>query len=174
MIPFRRDCTGATRPSDYRRPVCLEIVVHRNTVADKYRQRHPEFTGDSVLATALFHREAPEGTPEHFRIFPYHFFVDRNADPWQCLPYNIRGQHAKGRNTTTVAVAIEWDCRISAPPDEMIDTLAHVCAQIRADFGYPPSACAIVAHDPLKPCPGLYLDLEEVQRRSVTYANGSR
>lgn len=113
---MRSDCTGKLLPQDYRRPRCDEIVIHRNTVADIYRGRNLDFAGDDCLATWLFHRDAPEGTPEHFRIFPYHFFVDREGKINQVLPYTVIGQHARGKNATTVAVAIGWDCRISAPP----------------------------------------------------------
>lgn len=170
MIVERPDCYGDIRPSDYRRARCHQIVIHRNTAVDVWRARNPDWVGDDALGTALFHRSAPEGTTDHFRIFPYHYFVDRAGRAFSTLPLHITGQHAKGRNATTVGVAMCWDGRLSAPSDEVYAGVAECIAQIWRSFGYPPGGCAIIGHSLEKPCPGPYVDLgrlkEEAERGS--------
>lgn len=162
----RPDCFGEIRPRHYRRPQCRAIVIHRNTVADMWREKNPDWVGDDALATALFHREAPPGA-EHFDIFPYHFFVDRAGRAFQTLPFHVIGQHAKGRNHSTVAIAMCHDGRRSPPSPEVIEGVARCIRATWEFFRLGPDGCDIVGHDPVKACPGTHVDLDHLKEVAV-------
>lgn len=161
MVVRRFDLAGRYRlPSDIRKVSPSTIVIHRNTVGARYKRENPDFTGSDLEATAAFH--AQKG-PYHFRLFPYHYYIDRDGVTYQVHEEMMITPHARGLNHKAVGICLNVDGRKEAPTEEMYKSLILLCKEIRQKR----PGTGIMGHSKHKRCPGPLVDIARVDRESL-------
>lgn len=151
------ECAGKLHPiKDRRRGRPDLIVVHRNTAGNIWAERNG-FKGPAVEALHHFHAEP--GTWS-FRIFPYHYFIDRDGTIYHVHSEMTVSPHARNRgNSRSIGIALNVDGRREPPTPEMRESLVWLCSDIL--FRWPNSA--IVGHSAAKRCPGPKVNVSEIE-----------
>lgn len=160
----RSDLAGIVKiPGDLRSKPPTQIVVHRNTAHKLHRASFPDFQGSDLEALAAFH--AAPG-PYHFRLFPYHLFIDRDGTVSQIHSLMVVSPHCAGQNSRSIGVAFNCDGRIERPTEEQWSSAVRTLRAILCVF----PGCGIVPHSLAKRCPG---PLVSVATLAKEVANGS-
>lgn len=165
VLVERTDLAGRLRlPGDRRKGPVQQIVIHRNTASERYFREHPELRGTipHVEALASFHAEPG---PWHFRLFPYHYFVDRDGTVYRVHDEKHVSPHASGRNFKSVGIALNIDGRREKPPPPMWRAVQALCLDIRTR--YPGSG--IIGHSLSKRCPGPLVDVAALEREVESF-----
>lgn len=173
---------GYTRQRHQRRGVFDGVRIHRNTVSALYREKHPGFTGTNLEASFRFYREHMD--PPWSR-YPYTLLVtDEPAGGptiWQVHTLDTITPHAggktthdphpRGTNKHEIGIAIDHDCRHSAPSEALTAALAVALGTVLALN----QDATVKAHRTKGPgaCPGPLLPLDEVAALALQYARGT-
>lgn len=135
----RRDQAGKYTLGDVRKADIKDIVIHRNTVADRL---------DGV---ATFFRVNPSYKT---RLFPYHFFIDDGVI-YQVHPLSVVSPHARGRNQTGIGIALNVDGRRERPNwEKFMRPLSALVWRLTR------GGARVVPHSEEKRCPGELVDME--------------
>lgn len=135
------------RNIDGRDPRIAEfILIHRNEVAST-----PE-------ALADFFVNPKNGTGGRF---PYHFFINKAGEVFQCAPLSVATPGARGANRSSIQIVLDGDFRKVPPTPEQSASLDVLCGDL---LRWKPSLkvqghtdVANRSADPKKVCPGVKL-----------------
>ena len=157
--PDLREANGRIRPGDVRRVHPDRIVIHRNTASEKWYEKHPQ-ERDSVLAVEALRNFHAEPGPWSFRLFPYHYFVDRDASVFQVHDEMTVTPHARNvGNYRAIGVTLNVDGRTESPSKEVVEAVSELCAQILQRW----PGCRIVGHSEGKRCPGPLVPVRDIE-----------
>lgn len=138
-----------------------KIVIHRVGVNDRYGIKWDD---DPKAICDKFITDKDVGKYTGFKV-PYHFIVNSHGMVGQCIPLSRQGSHAKSHNRNSIAIAAYGDFRTDEPSYVQVLTMRSLVEYLQIRFGV--TADNVVGHsdlnggstDPLKECPGIYMDL---------------
>lgn len=162
LIQDRRDLSGKVLVGDRRKLSPTLIVIHRNTASHNWFREHPEDVGKISHVEALARFHAQPG-PWHFRVFPYHYFIDRDGTISQVHDEMTVSPHARGINQKAIGVSLNIDGRREPPTREQLESVIRLCVDIRKRR---PKA-GIIGHSLKKQCPGPHVKVSEIEAEVV-------
>lgn len=144
---------------DRRRGPPSRIVIHRNTASSYWLDRHPEKSGMShVELLHDFHTHSSW----KFRLFPYHYFIDRDGAIYKIHDEMTVTPHAPNRgNWRSIGIALNFDGRTETLNAEAEAALLWLCRDILKRW----PSCDIMGHSPLKRCPGPLIDVSAIDEK---------
>jgi hypothetical protein len=167
-----------SRPSRKR---TSSIILHRIKIGDSVDDVEEFFTTDpegvaTVTVGNLQDRLSSirdwrsYGVPEWAKrsaYVPYHYIIARNGEVIQYLPYDARGSHTAGVNSTSIGVGTFGDFRRSNPTAHQILSAKYLCRDLMFKNE---SIKNVYGHDEIismrnkkaKNCPGPNYPLDEV------------
>ena len=148
-------CDGKTKPVDPRRR--RAVVVHRCGMGE-----------DAMAISQAFQAPGAPGNVTGHHM-PYTIVVTRAGRIEQALRIGDCGPHALAWNITGIGVAMVGDLRSEPPTALQRAALIQVCSALSGWLG---GASVVWGHDelrnastdPLKECPGRFLDMGAVRR----------
>jgi len=166
-VDHRPDLAGDLRLHDQRKKPIRHIVLHRNTVSDLWFKDHVKDEKEPVEAAASWFQGAD------WRLFPYHFFIDRPTRDGQSSITQVQtldtvSPHAHGVNGTSIGVALNVDGRKRIPPHGMQIATVWLLAHLLAIH---PEA-RIVRHSAItsKQCPGDRVPVEQMAEDALFFS----
>lgn len=139
------------------------LVIHRNAVAR-----------DIVELAAFFKNDPIEGPSVGFRQ-PYHFFIQRDGTIEQGHSLLTIGAGAVGRNKSGIQICLDGDFRKKPAENKQLESLQELCTCLISVLGLDPYI-DIQGHEntPRKVCPGLFLNMKQLQEDVASMLNNEQ